>query len=137
MDSITIGTDNQKFQLLIATKFLNRTKGSVAGPLLDQFLELYPTLEKLADADQKSVEQFMQPLGWYRVRADRMIKMAKEWVLNPPSLEEGKEILTVLYNYPAKDTRPFPIPGKGPWGVEKKAEVGDCAFAGCWGLCAG
>jgi methyl-CpG-binding domain protein 4 len=62
----------------------------------------------------------MQPLGLYRVRADRMIKMAKELVLNPLSLEEGKETLTVLYNYPAKDTRPFPIPGKEPWGVEQK-----------------
>jgi len=46
-----------------------------------------------------------------------MIKMAKEWILNPPS-SDGAD--TVLYNYPPKDTKPFPISGREPCGVPQK-----------------
>ncbi|KAI5853906.1 DNA glycosylase [Tricharina praecox] len=103
------------FHLLISTTFLNRTKGSVARPLLDKFLSLYPTPEILSTAPQADLETLLQPIGLYRVRAERLIKMATEWLVNPPGAAEK-----VLYNYPAKDTPPFPIPGREPRGVEMK-----------------
>ncbi|KAF8253574.1 DNA glycosylase, partial [Wilcoxina mikolae CBS 423.85] len=106
------------FHLLIATTFLNRTKGSVARPLLNKFLLLYQTPETLSLAHQNDLESFLQPLGLFRIRADRMIKMAKEWVTNPPTVDT----LTALYNYPPKDTKPFPIPGRELCGVVRKLE---------------
>ena len=104
-----------QFHLLIATTFLNRTRGSVARPLLEEFLSRYPTPEILSAALQADLEGLLQPLGLYRIRAERLIKMAAEWLVNPPGSVEK-----VLYNYPPKDTLPFPIHGREPHGVETK-----------------
>jgi methyl-CpG-binding domain protein 4 len=42
--------------------------------------------------------------------------MAREWLANPPVPDEG----IVKYNYPPKDTMPFPIKGREPCGVPQK-----------------
>jgi methyl-CpG-binding domain protein 4 len=104
------------FHLLIATVFLNKTKGSVAKPILWQFLDLYPTPEILSNASQDDIEELIRPLGLQRTRAERLIKMGKEWIANPPVADAG----TVKYNYPPKNTRPFPIDGREPHGVVQK-----------------
>ena len=104
----------------------------MARPLLLQFLALYPTPEALSAAHRQDVEEFMQPLGLFRIRAERMIKMAQEWVARPPA--RGKE--TVLYNYPPRDTKPFPIPNREPCGVPQKMgwEVAHLSGVGAYAL---
>lgn len=104
----------------------------MARPLLLQFLALYPTPEALSAAHRQDVEEFMQPLGLFRIRAERMIKMAQEWVAKPPA--RGEE--TVLYNYPPRDTKPFPIPNREPCGVPQKMgwEVAHLSGVGAYAL---
>jgi len=106
------------FHLLIATTFLNKTKGSVAKPLIYQFLAIYPTPDLLSQADQQEVTDFLRPLGLQRIRAERLIKMAKTWMLDPPRWGRGK----VRYNYPPRETVSFPVPGQLPFGTEVKKE---------------
>jgi methyl-CpG-binding domain protein 4 len=120
------------FHLLIATTFLNKTKGSVAKPLIYQFLTIYPTPDVLSQADQQEVTDFLQPLGLQRTRAERLIKMAKTWMLDPPRWGRGK----VRYNYPPRETVSFPVPGQLPFGTEvkKEWEVAHLPGAGAYAL---
>ncbi|KAA8895779.1 DNA glycosylase [Sphaerosporella brunnea] len=120
------------FHLLISTVFLNKTKGSVAKPILSRFLELYPTPEILSNASQEEVEELIRPLGLQRTRAERLVKMGKVWLANPPVADQG----TVKYNYPPRNTRPFPIDGREPHGVVQKQqwEIGHIPGVGAYAL---
>lgn len=106
---------DQPFQLLVATVFLNRTRGSVAVPLLRTFLARYPTPAAVAAADVAAVEAHLQPLGLQRTRARRLVAMGAAWLKAPPMVG----VTTRKLGYPPKDTMPFPVrrPGQEPLGA--------------------
>ncbi|KAG0130371.1 DNA glycosylase [Tuber indicum] len=122
------------FQLIVSTIFLNRTRGSVAKPFLWRCLETWPTPEKLSEASLPELTALLQPLGLHNIRAARLISLAKTWITLPPIPFQG----TVKYNYPARDTIPFPLPEHdGPkWGVEQnyRWEIGHLPGVGAYAL---
>ncbi|KAJ3297587.1 Methyl-CpG-binding domain protein 4 [Borealophlyctis nickersoniae] len=69
--------------LLVATIFLNRTKGTAARPRLYEFLTRYPTPELAAQATVADLLPILTPLGLQNIRAARLIKFSQSFVANP------------------------------------------------------
>ncbi|KAJ5096997.1 hypothetical protein N7456_007718 [Penicillium angulare] len=75
---------HEPFKLLIATIFLNRTRGGVALPVLFQVLERYPTINCMAEADESEFVSLIHRLGFQNQRARKCISLAQTWQTNPP-----------------------------------------------------
>ncbi|KAI5282445.1 hypothetical protein KEM52_003666 [Ascosphaera acerosa] len=73
------------FRLLIATIFLNKTRGKAAKPVLDRLFATYPTPAALAAARASDVAALMQPLGLQNTRAQRCVALARRWAAAPPA----------------------------------------------------
>ncbi|CAG8638665.1 8724_t:CDS:2 [Acaulospora morrowiae] len=71
------------WKLLVATTFLNRTKGTQALPIMWQFLEGYPTPQKTIKADATEIADLLHPLGLQNIRAERLIKFSLSYLANP------------------------------------------------------
>eukprot|EP00057_Strongylocentrotus_purpuratus_P031211 XP_783908.2 PREDICTED: methyl-CpG-binding domain protein 4 [Strongylocentrotus purpuratus] len=65
---------------LVATIFLNRTKGSKAIPVLWQFFQTWDTPEKTRSADWQSIADLIQPLGLHTKRAKMLIQFSDEFL---------------------------------------------------------
>ncbi|KAJ5804477.1 DNA glycosylase [Penicillium psychrosexuale] len=72
------------FRLLIATIFLNRTRGGVALPVLFKVFERYPTIEAMAEADSPELVSMINCLGFQNQRARKCITLAQTWLSDPP-----------------------------------------------------
>lgn len=93
------------FRLLIATIFLNRTRGEQAMPVFFRMLEQYPTMADLASADIQDVVAIIHKLGFQNQRARKCIEMAKAWLKAAPV--KGRRYRKL--NYPLKgDGRDVP-----------------------------
>ncbi|KAL5336042.1 DNA glycosylase [Aspergillus crustosus] len=86
------------FRLLLATIFLNRTRGGVALPVLFQVFDRYPTVEAMAAADTTDLTDMIRFLGFQNQRAKKCIALAQTWLDNPPC--RGKRYREL--NYPCK-----------------------------------
>lgn len=86
------------FRLLIATIFLNRTRGGVAIPILFQVLSRYPTVEAMAAAELSELVSIMHSLGFQNQRAKKCISLAQTWLANCPAKEKRYRKL----HYPRK-----------------------------------
>ncbi|KAJ6139875.1 hypothetical protein N7471_006361 [Penicillium samsonianum] len=73
------------FRLLIATIFLNRTRGGVALPILFKVFERYPTIEAMAEADLPELVSMINCLGFQNQRARKCITLAQTWLSDPPN----------------------------------------------------
>lgn len=83
------------FRLLIATIFLNRTRGGVALPVLFQTFERFPTIEAMANASETELVATIQRLGFQNQRARKCISLARTWLIDPP--KRGKRYRKVDY----------------------------------------
>jgi hypothetical protein len=86
------------FRLLVATIFLNRTRGPVAIPVLFKLFDLYPSIEDMASANHEDVVAIIRGLGFQNQRATKFIALARRWLESPP--ERGKRYRKL--NYPLK-----------------------------------
>lgn len=86
------------FRLLIATIFLNRTRGEQAMPVFFQLMQQYPTVAELAAANVEDVVRMIHRLGFQNQRARKCIEMAKTWSKGAP--EKGKRYRKL--NYPIR-----------------------------------
>lgn len=86
------------FRLLIATIFLNRTRGPVAIPVLFKLFDLHPTIEDMARANHDDIVSIIRGLGFQNQRATKFIALAQKWLQSPP--ERGKRYRKL--NYPLK-----------------------------------
>ncbi|KAL4754261.1 hypothetical protein BDW72DRAFT_200981 [Aspergillus terricola var. indicus] len=86
------------FRLLLATIFLNRTRGGVALPILFQVFDRYPTIEAMAAANPHELVSMIHRLGFQNQRARKCIALAQTWHDCPPSC--GKRYRKL--NYPRK-----------------------------------
>lgn len=73
------------FRLLIATIFLNRTRGGAAIPVLFQAFYRYPTVEAMAAAELSDLVSMIHGLGFQNQRAKRCIGLARTWLAQPPT----------------------------------------------------
>lgn len=72
------------FKLLIATIFLNRTRGGVALPVLFKVFGRYPTVDAMAVADKSELVSMIHCLGFQNQRAKKCISIAQIWQNKPP-----------------------------------------------------
>ncbi|PYH96884.1 DNA glycosylase [Aspergillus ellipticus CBS 707.79] len=86
------------FRLLIATIFLNRTRGGVALPVLFRVFDEYPTITAMAAADTSSLASMINCLGFQNQRAKKCISLAQTWLACPPT--KGKRYRKL--HYPCK-----------------------------------
>ncbi|KOS46824.1 hypothetical protein ACN38_g2237 [Penicillium nordicum] len=73
------------FRLLIATIFLNRTRGGVALPVLFKVFERYPTIEAMSEANPPELVSMINCLGFQNQRARKCITLAQIWLSDPPN----------------------------------------------------
>ncbi|KAH3012107.1 hypothetical protein KXW60_009280 [Aspergillus fumigatus] len=73
------------FRLLIATIFLNRTRGGVALPVLFQVFEHFPTAQDMSTAEFSKLVSMIHSLGFQNERARKCIDLAKTWLERPPT----------------------------------------------------
>ncbi|RJE25368.1 hypothetical protein PHISCL_02259 [Aspergillus sclerotialis] len=83
------------FRLLLATIFLNRTRGGVALPVLFKVFGQYPTVEAMATAECSNLVSMIHCLGFQNQRAKKCISLAQMWISNPPS--KGKRYRKIHY----------------------------------------
>lgn len=83
------------FRLLVATIFLNKTKGEAANPIFKKVFEEFSTVESLANADVDKLASTIQPLGLHNQRARKVINLAKTWLSEPPT--KGKRYRRLGY----------------------------------------
>ncbi|KAJ5166743.1 uncharacterized protein N7482_005524 [Penicillium canariense] len=76
---------HEPFKLIIATIFLNRTRGGVALPVLFKVFERYPTIEAIASADLAEFVSMIHCLGFQNQRAKKCIAIAQLWETDPPA----------------------------------------------------
>ncbi|KAH8700952.1 hypothetical protein BGW36DRAFT_375294 [Talaromyces proteolyticus] len=86
------------FRLLIATIFLNRTRGPVAIPVFFKLFDKYPTIESMAEANHEDIVGMIHNLGFQNQRATKFIALAKKWLKSPP--EKGRRYRKL--HYPCK-----------------------------------
>jgi endonuclease III len=73
------------FKLLIATIFLNRTRGPVAIPVLFQLFASYPSIASMASANHADIVSIIRGLGFQNQRATKFIALAQKWLQCPPA----------------------------------------------------
>ncbi|KAJ5817504.1 DNA glycosylase [Penicillium robsamsonii] len=73
------------FRLLIATMFLNRTRGGVALPVLFKVFDRYPTIKAMAEADLPEFVSMINCLGFQNQRARKCTTLAQTWLSDPPN----------------------------------------------------
>jgi len=66
------------FQVLISTVLSQRTRDENTEIASKRLFSRYPSPEKLASADLRSIERLIKPSGFYRVKARRVKAIAKE-----------------------------------------------------------
>lgn len=79
---------HEPWKLLIATIFLNRTRGGVALPVLFKVFERYPTIHSMASANQSELVEMIRCLGFQNQRANKCINLAQTWKDRPPSKDK-------------------------------------------------
>ncbi|KAJ6120461.1 hypothetical protein N7523_004741 [Penicillium sp. IBT 18751x] len=72
------------FKLIIATIFLNRTRGGVALPILFKVFARYPTIDAMAIANPSELVSMIHCLGFQNQRARKCIAIAQIWQVSPP-----------------------------------------------------
>ena len=72
------------FRLLIATIFLNKTRGEQAMPVFYKLMEEYPGPEALACGEVPDITAIIQKLGFQNQRARKIVALSKAWVASPP-----------------------------------------------------
>lgn len=87
------------FKLLIGVTFLIKTAGRNSIPVFYKLLEMYPTIEDLANANKADIVELTKHLGLQNSRADTYVKYANIFLHEPPV--KGKRYR--VENYPTKN----------------------------------
>lgn len=105
------------YHLIVQAILWNQTRGKQARPILEKILELFPTPNSLACANESLLTEILQPIGLHKQRAKRLISMAKEWQRLPPNPKN-------LFKARAPDYENNPgweiahLPGVGPYALD-------------------
>lgn len=119
------GVDNQRnflwrdpdrsfYEVFVAEFFLTQTQANNVAEVYPTFLERFPSLVAIAQADPDEIESTIEPLGFQRMRTDALIKIADQYS-TPPRDRDDLTDLPRVGPYVADATlcfaceRPLPI----------------------------
>lgn len=86
------------FRMLVATIFLNKTRGEQAMPVYFHLMSKYPTVESLANANVEDITRIIHSLGFQNSRARKCVELANAWLSHPPEKDRRYRKL----NYPSR-----------------------------------
>lgn len=81
------------YQYVIAEVLLQRTKAETIAKFYPHFLKEFPNWKALANANVKSIEKYLIPVGLYRQRSKRLMGLAQEMVRRNGRLPKDREEL--------------------------------------------
>lgn len=70
--------DASVYEVFMSEMFLRRTRADVVEGFLPRFLEAYPDLGSLRDADVEELAGVIRPMGLQNKRADGLVRLAAE-----------------------------------------------------------
>lgn len=86
------------YQLIIAETLLQRTKAETVAKFYVQFVINFRNWESLKNANLKTLEEYLKPIGLYRQRARRLQSLATEMVKRKGKLpKERKELESIPF----------------------------------------
>jgi A/G-specific adenine glycosylase len=71
-------TETSPYKVLIAEKLLQQTSSGHVMKVYGKFLEKFPDIKKLAEAQISEIEEVIRPLGFHRQRARQLKEMATQ-----------------------------------------------------------
>jgi len=86
------------YQRVIAEILLQRTKAETVANFYDHFMRKYPSWEKIAEASEEEVRQFLKPIGLWRRRAASITRLAKAMVERSGRFPRTREEIQLLPN---------------------------------------
>ncbi|KAF3319153.1 hypothetical protein TWF173_003604 [Orbilia oligospora] len=102
--SVIVPPPVDAYYLLIATVFLQKTKGSSAIPVFREFLRRWPTPQDLLASSMDQVKELFNPLGLHTVRAKTVWMMAHHFhLLDPYKKPRGPQSWKVRADYKPQD----------------------------------
>jgi len=72
-------TSVSNYELIISEILLQRTKAETVATYYPVFFKKYPGWDKLAQANMEGLENILKPLGLYKHRAKRLMKIIEEY----------------------------------------------------------
>ncbi|QGN08138.1 hypothetical protein Hrd1104_00170 [Halorhabdus sp. CBA1104] len=84
--------DRSLYEVFVAEFFLTQTPADNVADVYPTFLDRFPTLDSLDDADPERIESTIEPLGFQRMRTEALVEIAERY----ESLPEERDELTSL-----------------------------------------
>ena len=76
------------WKMLVCCILLNLTKRTQVDGIRDELFKLYPTPNKMKNANQSELSKLLQPLGLYNRRAKSLKRFSEDWVKGFNSVDE-------------------------------------------------
>ena len=76
------------WKMLVCCILLNLTKRQQVDGIRDELFKLYPTPNKMKDADVDRLSKLLQPLGLYNRRAQSLKRFSEDWIKGFKSVDE-------------------------------------------------
>jgi len=99
------------YALVVQVILWNQTRGQMARPVLFKILAAYPSPNELSAASLEDLTTMLQPIGLHRIRAARLIALAKTWLSAPPCKERRYRRLHYPNHGCGADVKPGEILG--------------------------
>jgi A/G-specific adenine glycosylase len=75
------------YEVFIAEFFLARTPAENVASVLPEFVNRYPSLSAIEEADQEELASVIEPLGFYNMRAEALLEIASQQETLPKDVE--------------------------------------------------
>lgn len=72
-------TDATFYEVFVAEFFLTQTPADNVGRLFPEFVERYPSLAAIKEADEETLAAAIEPIGFYNMRAASLKQIAEEY----------------------------------------------------------
>jgi endonuclease-3 len=72
-----VSSRGDPFKVLIATILSHRTRDEATRVAAENLFRVYRSAKELAEADPKQIELLIKPVGFYRVKAKRIVEVSK------------------------------------------------------------
>ncbi|MFC7237030.1 hypothetical protein ACFQS4_02095 [Saliphagus sp. GCM10025317] len=84
--------DRTLYEVFVAEFFLTQTPAENVRSVYPDFLSKYPTIERLEEAPQDEIEEVIEPLGFQRMRAEALTRIADRVDTLPADEDELLEL---------------------------------------------
>jgi A/G-specific adenine glycosylase len=84
------------YQRIVSEVLLQRTKAESIEIFFPQFIKKYSSWQKLAKTSKKDLENSLKPIGLYKQRTEKLLKLAKEMEKRNSKFPKQKEKIEAL-----------------------------------------